>query len=146
VGSSNFTRRIGVMAFSGILAVASLRFALLINVDAATVYLSSLVNTFQELLRFNSPIGIVMVLAMGIAIAFGFKRDRFVWITVVTGVAGLFVVGSWLTQGLYPTLGYNDQSTWLIVLIVINLLFSSLFLGLPLSLLGLFFYDALRPE
>lgn len=134
------------MAISGILAVASLRFALLINVDAANVYFSSLVDTFQEVLRFSSPVGIVLLLVMTVALAFGLTRDRYLWITVVTVVAGLFVVGSWLTQGLYPTLGYNAQSSWLIVLIVINLLFSTLFLGLPLSLLGLFFYDTIRPE
>ena len=134
------------MAISGILAVASLRFALLINVDAANVYFSSLVDTFQEVLRLRSPIGIVLVVVMALALAFGLQRDRFLWITAVTGVALLFVTGSWLTQVLVPTLGYNSQSGWLIVLIVINLLFSSLFLGLPLSLLGLFFYDALRPE
>jgi hypothetical protein len=134
------------MAFSGILAVASLRFALLINIDAANVYGSSLVNTFQEVLLLRSPIGILLVLAVAVAIAYGLTRDRFLWITVVTAVAGLFSVGSWLTQLLYPTLGYNTQSSWLIVLVVINLLFSTLSLGLPLSLLGLFFVDTLRPE
>jgi hypothetical protein len=134
------------MAISGILAVASLRFAILINADAANVYFSSLVDTFQEVLRLSNPVSIISLLVVAVGLSLWSRRDHFMWITVVTGIAFLFVGGSWLTQVLVPMLGYNSQSEWLIVLVAINLLFSSLFLGLPLSLLGLFFYDALRPE
>lgn len=130
------------MAISGIVAVSSLRLAIFINQAAMNVYLSSLTSTVQEVLR---PTGLLLVLVAAIAIAFGLQRDRYLWITVITVLAGLFVVGTGLTQLLYAMLGYNEQSGWLILLHGINVLFTSLSGGLPLALLGLFFYDALRP-
>ena len=131
------------MAISGIVAVSSLRLAIFINQAAMNVYLSSLTSTVQEVLR---PTGLLLVLVAAIAIAFGLQRDRYLWITVITVLAGLFVVGTGLTLLLYAMLGYNEQSGWLILLLGINVLFTSLSGGLPLALLGLFFYDALRPS
>lgn len=134
------------MAISGILAVTSLRFTSFINIDAANDYLTSLINTFQEMLGFSNPIGVLLLLVFAVGLALRSKHDHLIWITTVTGLAGLFIVGSWLTLILNSSLSDNSQSPWLLVLSVINLLFSTLFLGLPLSLIGLFIYNALRPE
>lgn len=134
------------MAISGILAVTSLRFTSFINIDAANDYLTSLISTFQEMVGFSNLIGVALLVAFAVGLALRSKHDHLIWITTVTGLAGLFIVGSWLTLILYPTLSDNSQSPWLLVLSVINLLFSTLFLGLPLSLIGLFIYNALRPE
>lgn len=134
------------MAISGILAVTSLRFTSFINIDAANDYLTSLISTFQEMVGFSNLIGVALLLAFAVGLALRSKHDHLIWITTVTGLAGLFIVGSWLTLILNSSLSDNSQSPWLLVLSVINLLFSTLFLGLPLSLIGLFIYNALRPE
>jgi len=143
--SSKLTRRIGAMAFSVLLAVVSLRLIFLLDEQAASFYLTSLVSTFEEVLSFSVPFRSVFVIMTSLGLGYLIKRDYYRAFTTMTIVALLFIIGAWLTTLLYSSFGYDSTSVFLLVIIILNLLISLIASALPIALLSLFVIQVLRP-
>lgn len=142
--SSKITRRIGLMAFSVIAAVASIRITYLIDAEASTYYVSALVDTFTSI---TSTMNIVSILVIAIVIAGLIVRLRVEPLDVFPvgmSLAVAFMLGIWITTVSYNTIQYDTTSWWMILIIGINLLITYVMISLPLGLIGLFLTQVLR--
>jgi hypothetical protein len=143
--SSKLTRRIGAMAFSVLLAVVSLRLIFLLDEQAASFYLTSLVSTFEEVLSFSVPFRSIFLIMTSLGLGYLIKQNYYRALTTMTIIALLFITGSWLTTLVYSSFGYDTTSVFLLVIIVINLLISLIASALPIALISLFVIQVLRP-
>ena len=143
--SFKLTKRIGVMAFSVILAVTTLRLALLINAEAASFYITSLVNTFEDVLTLSNPVrGLVWVIA-SIGLGFAITRHAYTALYSIIAVALLFILGSWISVMVYSSFGFNSTSIWLVVITIVNILLSTIVSAIPLAAISVFITHVLRP-
>ena len=143
--SSKLTRRIGAMAFSILLAVLTLRLTFLVHPEAASFYMTSLVNTFEEILTLSNPVRGLVWIITSIGLGFAIKRYPYSFIYSLTTVALLFILGSWINTVLYSSIGYNPTSIGLVVLTSLNVLLSTIASALPLAVISVFITQILRP-
>lgn len=143
--SSKLTRRIGAMAFSIIAAVASLRLTYLLRSSGSTYYIESLVRTFQNTITFTNLGSLLLLSLVVVGFVLWFKRRPFDVFTSIMSTALLFILGIWITTLGYSALQYDTPPWWSILIIGINVTISVVFISVPLSLLGVFITQILRP-
>ena len=143
--SSKLTRRIGAMAFSIIAAVASLRITYLFNASGSTFYIDSLVLTFQNTLSVANLGSLLLLVLAVIALLAWFKRRPLDVFILIMSTSLLFILGIWITTLGYSSVQYDTAPWWTLFVIGINLTISILFIAIPLSLIGVFITQILRP-
>ena len=143
--SSKLTRRIGAMAFSIIAAVASLRITYLLRASGSMFYIDSLVLTFQNTLSVANLGSLLLLVFTVIALLAWFKRRPLDVFASIMSIAVLFILGLWITTLGYSSVQYDTAPWWTLIMIGINVTISILFIAIPLSLIGVFITQILRP-
>lgn len=133
------------MAFSFIAAVASLRVSYLLSAPGSTLYMNSLVLTFQNTSSFSNIGSLLLLVLVVVGCVIWFTRRPFDVFLLMMSIPLLFILGIWITTLGYSALQYDTAPWWSVVVVGINVTISIVVLAIPLSLIGVFITQILRP-